>query len=62
MCFRKSSSGVALLSSSLFRPPIDIVAYMGFHSVRLLLELPGELVVMEVPKVESERCFKALDV
>ena len=34
---------------------------MEFHAVRLYLELPGELVVMEVPRVASERRFKALD-
>lgn len=31
------------------------------RSVRLILELPGELVVMEVPEVEAERRFLALD-
>lgn len=34
---------------------------MDFQSVRVFLELPGELVVMEVPKVEAQRRFLALD-
>lgn len=34
---------------------------MESQSVRLFLELPGELVVMEVPKVEAESRFQALD-
>lgn len=34
---------------------------MESQSVRVFLELPGELVVMEVPKVEAQRRFVALD-
>jgi len=34
---------------------------MDFQSVRVFLELPRELVVMEVPKVEAQRRFLALD-
>jgi hypothetical protein len=34
---------------------------MESQSVRVFLELPGELVVMEVPKVEAQRRFLALD-
>ena len=38
-----------------------IIFDMESQSVRLMLELPGELVVMEVPKVEAQRHFVALD-
>jgi hypothetical protein len=34
---------------------------MEFQSVRLLLELPGELVVMEVPKIRKEKWPANLD-
>lgn len=34
---------------------------MESQSVRVFLELPGELVVMEVPKVEAQRRFVALN-
>lgn len=35
---------------------------MEFQPVRLFLELPGELVVMEVPKVRAKRRFLPFDV
>ncbi len=38
-----------------------IIFDVDSQSVKVFLELPGELVVMEVPKVEAQRRFVALD-
>ena len=40
---------------------VAIIFDMESQSVKVFLELPGELVVMEVPKVEAKRRFVAFD-
>ena len=40
---------------------VVIIFAVESQSVRLFLELPGELVVMEVPNIKAQRRFVALD-